>query len=58
MQAQASGANATVGFQHGYQGVSNGISRMTAEEGLMGMYKGLPASMLRLALGSAGQVCH
>jgi hypothetical protein len=56
MQAQASGANASVGFQHGYSGVSNGLFRVAAEEGITGMYKGLPASMLRLALGSAGQV--
>ena len=56
MQAQASGENAMVGHQHGYTGVFDGIRRMVTEEGVQGMYKGVSASMLRLALGSAAQL--
>ena len=56
MQAQASGANAAVGHQHGYTGVRDGMVRILREERVGGLYKGLSASMLRLALGSASQL--
>eukprot|EP00966_Prymnesium_polylepis_P285806 6602359-Prymnesium_polylepis.1 len=47
MQAQASGDNATVGHQHGYAGVVDGVTRMLREEGVVGMYKVLaPAATL------------
>eukprot|EP00937_MAST-01D_sp_MAST-1D-sp2_P006121 g6121.t1 len=56
MQAEASGANAAVGHQHGYKGILHGLSSMVGAEGYKGMYKGVSASMLRLALGSAAQL--
>ena len=56
MQAQAGGANAAVGHQHGYTGIGDGIQRMLIEEGFASAYKGVTASMMRLALGSAAQL--
>jgi solute carrier family 25 protein 34/35 len=56
LQAQASGANATVGHQHGYNGVMHGAVKILEQEGVAGMYNGIFPSMLRLALGSASQL--
>ena len=56
MQAQASGANAAVGHQHNFSGVADGFKSLLREEGARGLWKGLPPSVLRLALGSSGQL--
>jgi len=57
MQAQASASSATAaGHQHGYTGLVDGLTRMVREEGVASVYKGVSASMLRLALGSAAQL--
>ena len=56
MQAQASGANAAVGHQHAFSGVADGFKSLLREEGARGLWKGLPPSVLRLALGSSGQL--
>jgi solute carrier family 25 protein 34/35 len=56
LQAQASGANASVGHQHGYTGIAHGVSKILEKEGIVGLYNGIFPSMLRLALGSASQL--
>eukprot|EP01062_Namystynia_karyoxenos_P066355 TRINITY_DN60307_c0_g1_i1.p1 TRINITY_DN60307_c0_g1~~TRINITY_DN60307_c0_g1_i1.p1 ORF type:complete len:359 (+),score=108.94 TRINITY_DN60307_c0_g1_i1:82-1077(+) len=56
MQAQAAGANAAVGYQHGYRGVADGLRRVAREEGVTGMWKGATASVTRLGAGSASQL--
>lgn len=53
---QAQSSIAAAGYQHGYTGIVDGLCRMAAEEGIASMYKGVSASMLRLALGSAAQL--
>lgn len=55
LQAQSHTSTAA-GHQHGYTGIIDGLCRMATEEGLASMYKGISASMLRLALGSAAQL--
>eukprot|EP01065_Artemidia_motanka_P004238 TRINITY_DN12028_c0_g1_i1.p1 TRINITY_DN12028_c0_g1~~TRINITY_DN12028_c0_g1_i1.p1 ORF type:complete len:346 (+),score=93.07 TRINITY_DN12028_c0_g1_i1:128-1039(+) len=56
MQAQAAGPNALVGYQHGYRGVVDGLTRVAKEEGVAGMWKGATASVARLASGSGSQL--
>ena len=56
MQAQASGANASVGYQHKFAGVLDGFSMAVKQDGVLGLWKGLSPSLLRLALGSSAQL--
>jgi solute carrier family 25 protein 34/35 len=56
MQAQASGKNAAVGFQHRFSGVAQGFQSLVKNEGVSGLWKGIAPSVLRLALGSSGQL--
>ena len=56
MQAQASGKNSAVGYQHSFSGVLNGFKRLLSQEGILGLWKGVSPSVLRLALGSSGQL--
>ena len=56
MQAQASGKNATVGYQHKFAGVLDGFSTAVREDGVLGLWKGVSPSLLRLALGSSAQL--
>jgi hypothetical protein len=56
MQAQAYGENANVGYQHPFSGVKDGFKNLLKKEGVLGLWKGVSPSVLRLALGSSGQL--
>eukprot|EP00451_Oxyrrhis_marina_P002639 CAMPEP_0204264298 /NCGR_PEP_ID=MMETSP0468-20130131/8926_1 /ASSEMBLY_ACC=CAM_ASM_000383 /TAXON_ID=2969 /ORGANISM="Oxyrrhis marina" /LENGTH=293 /DNA_ID=CAMNT_0051239159 /DNA_START=44 /DNA_END=925 /DNA_ORIENTATION=+ len=56
MQAQAEGANAAVGYQHGHTGFISGQIRIFQEEGVRGAWRGASASVARLGAGSASQL--
>ncbi len=56
MQAQAAGANTSVGHQHKFSGVVDGFRNLFRNEGIFGLWKGVSPSVLRLALGSSGQL--
>lgn len=56
MQAQASGPNASVGYQHSFSGVAHGFRSLFQNEGVLGLWKGISPSVARLALGSSGQL--
>ena len=56
MQAQAAGENAAVGHQHSFNGAIDGFRTAVKEGGVLGLWKGLSPSMLRLALGSSAQL--
>ena len=55
-QAQASGANSSVGFQHRFSGVFGGFRHLLRTEGVLSLWKGVAPSVMRLALGSSGQL--
>eukprot|EP00949_MAST-11_sp_MAST-11-sp1_P000378 g378.t1 len=56
MQSQASGENAQVGHQHRFAGAFDGFRQAIANGGVASLWRGLSASMLRLALGSSAQL--
>ena len=56
-QAYTTNASAVVGHQHDVSGsVVSSLVKIVQREGVLGLWKGTGPSMLRLALGSAGQL--
>ena len=56
LQAQAASAGLAVGHQFGYDGALDGFRRILASEGVRGLYRGVSAAALRIALGSSLQL--
>ncbi|XP_013790445.1 solute carrier family 25 member 35-like [Limulus polyphemus] len=55
LQAQSAGSVA-VGYQHHYHGMFEAFSKIFGKHGILGLWRGVNAAMVRVTLGSAAQL--